>query len=204
MQISAEKTATLARDVAETPWNLPNFITLIRIGLSPLLFALPWYHGRWWSAFIGVAFLVVSLTDILDGYLARSYGLESKLGKLLDPVADKVLVMTAFVVLVAVGRVPYWALPLIVAILGRELAVSGLRGAAGSQGLVIPASPLGKWKTGFQIAALTALLIHWPFLGLPAHEIGLGLLVIATALTLISGYAYLRAYFADDPRASTP
>jgi CDP-diacylglycerol--glycerol-3-phosphate 3-phosphatidyltransferase len=195
MQISAEKTANLSRDMAETPWNLPNFITLIRIGLSPLLFALPWYHGRWWSAFIGIAFLAVSLTDILDGYLARSYGLESRLGKLLDPLADKVLMMTAFVMLIAVGRMPFWSLPLVVAILGRELAVSGLRGAAGSQGVVIPASPLAKWKTGFQLGSLTALLIHWPFLGLPAHEIGLALLVVATALTLISGYAYLRAYF---------
>jgi CDP-diacylglycerol--glycerol-3-phosphate 3-phosphatidyltransferase len=204
MQISAEKTANLSsRDMAETPWNLPNFITLIRIGLSPLLFALPWYHGRWWSAFIGIAFLAVSLTDILDGYLARSYGLESRLGKLLDPLADKVLMMTAFVMLIAVGRMPFWSLPLVVAILGRELAVSGLRGAAGAQGVVIPASPLAKWKTGFQLAALTALLIHWPFLGLPAHEIGLALLVIATALTLISGYAYLRAYF-DAPAPSRP
>ena len=199
MQISAEKTATLSRDMAESLWSLPNFITIMRIALSPLLFALPWYHGRWWSTFIGFAFLAVSLTDILDGYLARTYQLESKLGKLLDPLADKVLVMTAFVMLIAVGRIPFWGLPLVVAILGRELAVSGLRGAAGSEGVIIPASPLGKWKTSFQLAALTALLIHWPFLGLPSHEIGLGLLVVATALTLISGWAYLRAYFAGEP-----
>jgi CDP-diacylglycerol---glycerol-3-phosphate 3-phosphatidyltransferase len=199
MQISAEKTATLSRDMAESLWNLPNFITVTRIALSPLLFALPWYHGRWWSTFIGFAFLAVSLTDILDGYLARTYQLESKLGKLLDPLADKVLVMTAFVMLIAVGRIPFWGLPLVVAILGRELAVSGLRGAAGSEGVIIPASRLAKWKTGFQLAALTALLIHWPFLGLPSHEIGLGLLVVATTLTLISGWAYLRAYFTGAP-----
>lgn len=204
MQISAEKTATLAGDVAETLWNLPNGITLVRIGLSPLLFALPWFHGRWWSTIIGFAFLAVSLTDILDGYLARLHGLESRIGKLLDPLADKVLVTTAFVMLIAVGRIPPWALPLVVAILGREFAVSGLRGVAGGEGVVIPASPLAKWKTGCQMAALTALLIHWPLLGLPAHEIGLALLVIATALTLISGYAYLRAYFESNgrPRSS--
>jgi CDP-diacylglycerol--glycerol-3-phosphate 3-phosphatidyltransferase len=200
MQISAEKTATLAGDVAETLWNLPNGITLVRIGLSPLLIALPWFHGRTWSAIIGFAFLAVSLTDILDGYLARLHGLESRIGKLLDPLADKVLVMTAFVMLIAVGRIPQWGLPLVIAILAREFAVSGLRGVAGSEGVVIPASPLGKWKMGFQIAALTALLVHWPFLGLPAHELGLALLVIATALTLISGYSYVRAYF----RASGP
>lgn len=204
MQISAEKTANLASDVAETLWNLPNGITLVRIGLSPLLIALPWFHGRTWSAIIGFAFLAVSLTDILDGYLARRHGLESRIGKLLDPLADKVLVMTAVVMLVAVGRIPPWALPLVIAILGREFAVSSLRGVAGSEGVVIAASRLGKWKTGFQIAALTALLVHWPFLGLPAHEIGLALLVIATALTLISGYAYVRAYFAANGAPRDP
>jgi CDP-diacylglycerol--glycerol-3-phosphate 3-phosphatidyltransferase len=203
MQISAEKTATLAADV-ETLWNLPNGITLVRIGLSPLLIALPWFHGRTWSAIIGFAFLAVSLTDILDGYLARRHGLESRIGKLLDPLADKVLVMTAFVMLVAVGRIETWALPMVIAILGREFAVSSLRGVAGGEGVVIAASPLAKWKTGFQIAALTSLLVHWPFLGLPAHEIGLALLVIATALTLISGYAYVRAYFAENGRRRSP
>ncbi|HXZ85905.1 MAG TPA: CDP-diacylglycerol--glycerol-3-phosphate 3-phosphatidyltransferase [Myxococcota bacterium] len=181
--------------MAESFWTLPNGITLARIALTPFLFALPWHHGRWWSALIGIAFLVVSLTDILDGYVARSYGQETRIGKLLDPLADKLLVMTALFMLVAVGRIPSWALPLVVAILGREFAVTGLRGIAGTQGVVIGASHLGKWKAGFQIAALTALLIHWPLLGLPAHEIGLGLLVIATALSAISGYAYARDYF---------
>ncbi|HTO71959.1 MAG TPA: CDP-diacylglycerol--glycerol-3-phosphate 3-phosphatidyltransferase [Myxococcota bacterium] len=193
MQISAEK-ANLSGAVAENFWTLPNGITLVRILLTPFLFALPWYHGRWWSALIGLAFLVVSLTDILDGYLARSYGMETRIGKLLDPLADKLLVMTALFMLVAVGRIPPLALPLVVMILGREFAVTGLRGIAGSQGVVIGASSLGKWKAGFQIAALTALLIHYPLFGLPAHEIGLALLVIATALTSVSGWAYLRDY----------
>jgi CDP-diacylglycerol--glycerol-3-phosphate 3-phosphatidyltransferase len=195
MQISAEKTANLGGAVAENFWTLPNGITLVRILLTPFLFALPWHHGRWWSALIGLAFLMVSLTDVLDGYLARSYGQETRIGKLLDPLADKLLVMTALFMLVAVDRIPPWALPLVVAILGREFAVTGLRGIAGSQGVVIGASGLGKWKAGSQIAALTALLIHWPLFGLPAHEIGLALLVIATALSTISGYAYVRDYF---------
>jgi CDP-diacylglycerol---glycerol-3-phosphate 3-phosphatidyltransferase len=195
MQISAEKTANLGGPVAENFWTLPNGITLVRILLTPFLFALPWHHGPWWSTLIGFAFLAVSLTDILDGYLARSYGQETRIGKLLDPLADKLLVMTALFMLVAVGRIPPWALPLAVVILGREFAVTGLRGIAGSQGVVIGASSLGKWKAGFQMAALTALLIHWPLLGLPSHEIGLALLVVATILTSISGYAYLRDYF---------
>jgi CDP-diacylglycerol--glycerol-3-phosphate 3-phosphatidyltransferase len=192
MQISAEKSAALHR---ETLWNLPNGITLGRIVLTPFLLALPWYPDFSWNVIMGFAFLAISLTDLLDGYLARRHGLESKLGKLLDPIADKLLVMTAFIMLVAVGRIPYWALSLVIAILGREFAVTGLRAMAGSEGVVIGASWLGKWKTGFQIAALTSLLIHESLFGLPAHEIGLGLLVIATALTLLSGYEYMRSYF---------
>lgn len=185
--------------MAETFWTLPNAITVSRIALTPFLFALPWFDGPDWSAFMGVAFLAVSLTDLIDGYIARVHNQESRIGKLLDPLADKLLVMTAFVMLVGVGRIPGWALPLVVAILARELVVTGLRGIAGSQGVVIAASSLGKWKTGFQLAAITALLIHWPFLGLPAHELGLLLLAIATVLTVISGWQYLRGYFAGPP-----
>jgi CDP-diacylglycerol--glycerol-3-phosphate 3-phosphatidyltransferase len=117
MQISAEKPPTLGGVVAETFWTLPNVITVSRMALTPFLFALPWFHGRWWSTVMGIAFLAVSLTDLLDGYLARLQGQESRIGKLLDPLADKLLVMTAFVMLVGVGRVPSWALPLVVAIL---------------------------------------------------------------------------------------
>ena len=182
--------------MAEHFWTLPNTITVSRIALTPFLFALPWFSGPDWSAFMGIAFLLVSLTDLVDGYIARVHNQESRIGKLLDPLADKLLVMTALVMLIGVGRIPGWGLPLVVAILGREIMVTGLRGLAGSQGVVIAASSLGKWKTGFQLAAITALLIHWPFLGLPAHDLGLALLVIATALTVVSGWLYLRAYFA--------
>src|SRR5258705_12158873 len=171
MQISAEKTATLGRDVAETLWNLPNGITLVRIGLPPLLIALPWFHGRTWSGIIGFAFLAVSLTDILDGYLARLHGLESRIGKLLDPLADKVLVMTALVMLVAVGRIPPWALPLVIAILAREFALSGLRGVAGDQGLVISTPPPGKWEKGGKMSANTELLVHRPVIRLPGQRL---------------------------------
>ena len=82
-------------------------------------------------------------------------------------------------------------------ILGRELAVTGLRAMAGAEGIVVPASNLGKWKTGFQLAALTALLVHHPFLGLPSHELGLVLLIVATALTVWSGWEYFSAYLGD-------
>ena len=148
----------------------------------------------WWSGLVGLGFLAVSLTDLLDGYVARRRGAETRIGKLLDPLADKILVMTALVVLVAVPRVDEYGVIMAIAILGREIAVTGLRAMASAEGVLLPAAPLGKWKTGIQITALTALLLHYPFLGLPIHAIGMVLLIIATGVTLWSGYAYFVGY----------
>jgi CDP-diacylglycerol--glycerol-3-phosphate 3-phosphatidyltransferase len=117
----------------------------------------------------------------------------TRVGKLLDPLADKILTTSALVVLVALDRIPLWGVPLVVAILAREIAVTGLRAMLSLEGVVVHASRLGKWKTGFQTAALTGLILHWPVLGVPLHELGMGLLVIATALTLWSGFDYFAA-----------
>lgn len=200
MPTSADSAPRAVGAVTENFWNLPNAISLLRIGLTPLLLLLPWFEGPAWSAIMGFGFLAISLTDLLDGYLARRHGTESRIGKLLDPLADKFLVMTAFVMLVAVGRIPSWALPLVIAILGREFGVTALRAMMSAEGVVIGASPLGKWKTGFQIAALTALLVHFPLLGLPVQELGLVLLLIATGLTVWSGYEYFAAFLAGRAR----
>ncbi len=184
-------------------WNAPNAITLGRIGASFLLLLLPLFSGRVGSAVMGVGFLLVSLTDLLDGYLARRGGTVTRIGKLLDPLADKVLVMTALVMLVAVpDRVPLWAAPMAVVILAREIAVTALRAMASSEGVLLHASWLGKWKTGFQSAALTGLLIHYTWYGIPFHALGMALLVLATALTLWSGYDYFMAYLGrgENPR----
>ena len=178
----------------EAFWTAANIVTLGRILLAPLLLLLPWYSGRYWSAVMGFGFLAVSLTDLLDGYLARRSASVTRIGKLLDPLADKLLVSTALVLLVAVGRIPDWALAMVVLTFFREFSVTGLRAMASAEGLIMPASQLGKWKTGFQIAALTALLIHHPFFGLPMHAVGLGLLAIATVLSLWSGVAYFAAF----------
>ncbi len=176
-------------------WNAPNAITLGRIAASFLLLLLPLFDGPVGSLVIGFGFLAVSLTDLLDGYLARRNASVTRIGKLLDPLADKVLAMTAMIMLVALpGRIPVWGVPMVVLILGREIAVTGLRGLASSEGILLHASALGKWKTGFQIAALTCLLLHYPLLGLPLHPIGMALLVLATALTLWSGWDYFVAY----------
>ena len=195
MQTSAEPTLQAGAAVPrEDIFNLPNAITLLRIVLAPLLLMLLWFHGPFWSTVIGFGFLAVSLTDLLDGYLARRNASITRIGKLLDPLADKILVMTAIVVLIAVARIPLWAVPLMVVILGREIAVTGLRSMAAAEGVVMPAASLGRWKTGFQIAAITVLLVDSRLFGMPMHEIGLVLLGIAAVLTFWSGYDYFAAY----------
>jgi CDP-diacylglycerol--glycerol-3-phosphate 3-phosphatidyltransferase len=201
MQETSETGAAgLVRPKAEPFWTAANAVTMGRILLTPLLLILPWFSGRYWSAVMGFGFLAVSLTDLLDGYLARRHASVTRIGKLLDPLADKLLVSTALVMLVAVGRIPDWALAMVVLTFFREFSVTGLRAMASAEGVVMPASELGKWKTGFQIAALTALLIHHPFLGLPMHWIGLGLLAIATALSVWSGAAYFAAFLGQRGR----
>jgi CDP-diacylglycerol--glycerol-3-phosphate 3-phosphatidyltransferase len=116
-------------------------------------------------------------------------------GKLLDPLADKLIVSTALIVMLAMGRIPLWATWMVVVIVGRELAVTGLRGIASADGHVMAASPAGKTKALVQNFAVGALIFHETTLGLPAHTIGMTLLGLATALTLLSGYAYFASYF---------
>lgn len=183
----------------EAFWNLPNTVTMLRIAVVPvlLLIPLPWALTKGGSQLMAWAFIVAALSDIVDGWLARrSNGASiTRVGKLLDPLADKLLVSTALIMLIAVGRIPVWATGMVVVIVGRELAVTGLRGMASSDGHVVGASWQGKLKSFVQNFSVGALLFHYPTLGLPAHEIGLTLLGVATALTLWSGYVYFADYF---------
>jgi CDP-diacylglycerol--glycerol-3-phosphate 3-phosphatidyltransferase len=117
------------------------------------------------------------------------------IGKLLDPLADKLIVSTALIVLLSMGRVPAWAAWMVVVIVGRELAVTGLRGIASAGGHVMSASWLGKAKTLSQNVAIGALIFHYETLGLPAHGVGMTLLAASTALTLWSGFLYFQDYF---------
>jgi len=119
----------------------------------------------------------------------------TRIGKLLDPLADKLIVSTALIMLLAVGRIPLWGAAMVVVIVGRELAVTGLRGMAGSAGHVVAATWPGKLKTIVQSSAIAALLFHYETIGLPAHTVGMTLLMAATALTLWSGWLYFSEYF---------
>jgi len=178
-------------------WNLPNSVTMLRIGVVPVLLFIPLAQGPAGSQFMAWAFIVAALTDILDGWLARRKGGRdiTRIGKLLDPLADKLLVSTALIMMLAVGRIPLWGSSMVVVIVGRELAVTGLRGIASSHGHVVAATWPGKVKSIAQSIATAALLFHYETLGLPAHAIGMTLLAVATALTLWSGYLYFSDYF---------
>ncbi len=188
-----------APQARERFWNLPNSITVIRMGAVPVLLAFPWLNTPAGSRVVAWIFIVAATTDMLDGWLARRGQQVTSIGKLLDPLADKLIVAAALMVLIAVGRIPDWAVPLAVVIVGRELAVTGLRGLATVGGHVMAANWRGKAKALTQNIAIGALLFPDPTIGLPAHAIGLTFLTLATALTLWSGYIYFRDYFRPAP-----
>lgn len=167
--------------------NLPNAISIVRILAAPVLILLLLSPSQKTSLIAAIIFLAASLTDWLDGYLARRMGVETTFGKFLDPLADKLLIVTCLVMLIPSGRVPAWMAALII---GREIAVTGLRAMASHEGVVIAAGILGKYKTVFQIAAVTALLIHYKFLGVDFQAIGMVFLWIALIFTIWSGVGY--------------
>jgi CDP-diacylglycerol--glycerol-3-phosphate 3-phosphatidyltransferase len=176
-------------------WNAPNTITVLRAAVVPLLLFLPLFDSESGSAAFAWLFIVAAVSDLVDGWLARRGNVVTHIGKLLDPLADKLLVSTALVVLLALGRIPPWATWMVVVIVGRELAVTGLRSIASAGGHVLGASGFGKLKTLVQNVAIGALLFHYQTLGLDANRVGLAFLFVATALTLASGYAYFAEYF---------
>ena len=167
--------------------NLPNMLTIGRMILVPvfmvaLLIDIP--YGAYWAA---VIFLAASFTDFLDGYLARKNNQITNFGKIMDPLADKLLVAAALICLVQLGDVPAW---IAILILGRELAVTGLRSVAAAEGIVVAASKLGKWKTATQMLALVLLILKAQVLALVVVNAGIFFLYIALFLTLYSGIDY--------------
>lgn len=167
--------------------NLPNSITIIRIILIPvfvviLLVRIP--YGDYIAALI---FSVAALTDSLDGYLARKRREVTTLGVILDPLADKLLITAALISLVELARIPGWTA---IVILGREFAVTGLRAIKAEEGVVIPASWMGKLKTIVQVIAILLVILEKSFQHLFAFPIGLWMLYLAVAVTVVSGVEY--------------
>ncbi len=176
----------------EKIFNLPNIITMGRIGFIPVLFFLLMDPGLTWSLVIAFCFVAAALTDLLDGYLARKYEIVTKMGQFLDPIADKLIVNTAMILMIPIGRIPAWAVAITII---RDIAVDGMRSIASGEGLVIDASSLGKKKTLCQTVAVTALIIHYPFLGIDAHAVGMVILYIALFFTVYSGLDYFIKFY---------
>lgn len=174
-------------------FNLANKLTLGRIAAVPLIVLLLYFPGKatCWVAF--ALFVSAAITDVIDGFVARSQSLVSNLGKFLDPLADKLLICSVLIMLVHLGWAPAWVAVLIIA---RELMVTGLRAMAADKGLVIAADKFGKIKTLTQIVALSTLIVHYPLGTFDPRPLGELLLYIALVLTVYSGWNYMRSTYA--------
>jgi CDP-diacylglycerol--glycerol-3-phosphate 3-phosphatidyltransferase len=165
------------------PLNVPNVLTVVRILLVPVLVAALLVETRHGDTIAAIVFAVAATTDGLDGYIARSRRTITTFGKVMDPIADKLLITAALIALVSLNRVAAWVAMVIIA---REFAVSSLRVAAAQQGAIIPASILGKIKTVTQVAAVMALIAAHD-----AHAVWVQALVyVSVAVTVASGVDY--------------
>ncbi len=188
------------RSLREDALNLPNLLTMGRVAVIPLVILLidrgsP--KDCWWAALV---YSAAALTDLVDGWLARRMRVVSVLGKFLDPLADKLLVMAVLIYLVPMGRIPTWAVALLLA---RELAVTGLRSIASSEGVVIAAGDDGKSKTALQMAGLLCLILGYPYhltLGpLDLGEVdlvyvGRALVYVSLVFSIMSAVSYTRLF----------
>jgi CDP-diacylglycerol--glycerol-3-phosphate 3-phosphatidyltransferase len=177
-------------------FNLPNYLTMARIVAIPGIVWLLVQDSPLTNLIAVSVFLLAALTDLLDGYLARRMGLDSALGKLLDPLADKILVSTVMIALVPLGRLEAW-IPMVV--IGREFTISGLRGMAAAEGMIIAAGQLGKEKTAYQMIGLAFLMAGgsaplgwWPGAAVYSlDQVGYVLILISVFYAVISAIEYL-------------
>lgn len=184
--------------------NLPNLLTLLRIALLPVMallldydreqpsfdhdFMLRFSPGR----LAAVVVMAAGITDLLDGWLARLWHIESLLGKFLDPVADKLFLMVGLIMLMKLDRVEPW---LVILLLSREFLITGLRGVAVGEGLVIAAGSFGKLKLTFQLIGLGLVMWYGSLFGMQAFVVGTYILYAALIISLYSGYSYLKDFF---------
>jgi len=182
-------------------WNLPNLLTGARIVAVPVVMVFLCFSGPVASFFGALCFMAAGATDFLDGFIARRQQLVSRFGKFMDPLADKLLVSAALIMLIPLGRVPAWIAFIII---GRELAVTGLRALAAAEGIILAPDRWGKTKTLLQMAALTALILHYPYQALDFQRLGTGLLWLALIVTLTSGVGYFLTFFRQYPESQQP
>lgn len=184
-------------------FNLPNMLTMARIAAIPLVMLLIWNGDRVNCVYAGWLYAAATITDFLDGWLARRQGLVTVMGKFLDPLADKLIVMAMLVMLVGLHRVPGW---MVVLLLAREMTINGLRAIASSEGLIIAAGQLGKYKTAFQMMGVLFLVIHYPApvrlmwfmdpVWIDFNQAGIWVIAISLIFSVWSMLAYFHGFFA--------
>lgn len=188
-------------------WNLPNSITFGRLLVAPVLLVLilllkyPPLNSnlsRTLSFVSAIVFAAAMATDMLDGYLARRYNITSTFGKFLDPLADKLLFITAMIMMIPLGRIPAWVVAVFFV---REVTITALRGIAVEEGIIIDASHWGKYKSAFVSSATVGLLLHYPFFGIQWRMIGWLFLVPAFLMSIGSGLHYTIKFFKELPKA---
>ncbi len=183
--------------------NAPNLMTLGRIALIPVFLWLLAYESRHNSFIAAAIFAIAALSDWIDGWLARVSGKVTTLGRFLDPLSDKIIVLSALVELLRLGRVPAWV---VVVILAREFLISGLRTIAVSEGLVISASQGGKWKTSLQLCGIICLMLHYHYpidylfgtVMTDFHAVGSMLLYLSLIPGIASAVQYVREFYTLD------
>jgi CDP-diacylglycerol--glycerol-3-phosphate 3-phosphatidyltransferase len=172
--------------------NLPMILTYSRAAAAPVIVAVlmsGWVLAGWCAA---ILFMLASLTDWFDGYFARKYRIESNMGRFMDPIADKILVLGAIVMLLSMGRVD----PVMVFLfLARDIFIGGIRSVAAANNMIIAAKPFGKWKTAFQMTAIPLLLVYDPVGGVAIADIGYYGLWVSVGLSLLSGAEYTLGYY---------
>jgi CDP-diacylglycerol--glycerol-3-phosphate 3-phosphatidyltransferase len=180
--------------VEKAAMNVPNLLSISRVAAVPAFIILMDDPTPARALAAGVLFAVASVTDWLDGYLARKWGQVTRIGKLLDPVADKVFIASALIALVAIDPaiVPAW---IVIVIIGREIAVTGLRALAADSGMIIPADTAGKFKVGAQITAVLALVLSHAVHAGWMVVLGQAALWLAMALSVYSGGQYFVNYW---------
>ncbi|HTR60860.1 MAG TPA: CDP-diacylglycerol--glycerol-3-phosphate 3-phosphatidyltransferase [Candidatus Binataceae bacterium] len=183
----------------------PNVLTMLRIACVPVLIWLLMHTGPIPSALAAAVFFVATITDYFDGYIARSYNSVTAIGKFLDPMADKLVITTALIMLTGMARSPHVPAWMVVVLVTREIMVTALRAVAATEGMVMGADELGKYKMSLQAIAVTGLLIHYTYFHVDTFAFGMFVLWIALVVTVWSGVDYyLKVWRALRPPAVRP
>src|SRR5512140_913102 len=189
----------MARSLKKELWSAPNVITLVRIAAIPVFLVFTYYESRLNSFIAALVYAATAATDFLDGWLARRTNQVTVIGKFLDPLADKLIAMAALVMLVHLGRVTAWV---VIVLMAREFAVTGLRTIAMSEGIVIAAGQEGKSKTAFQVASISFLIMHYRYpidafaftFDLDANRAGTWLLYVSLFFSVWSAWNYFAGF----------